>query len=331
VLHVALMPSADVLKVLPAAFGKISTHYEQIDWIACARTPGMLTRRLLEESKRLQPTLVWMQMQNRSELTGDVIAQIRRLCQPGVVICQWDGDLHWEPRSPNRQWFVDLGKHLDASLTAETKYQKEYADLGVVRPGFLTAGADLRQFGPREVTGDGYAGIVFLASRHPSMQGYVTRYKIVDAMERTFPSSFVVHGHGWGSRPCARPLVALGLEAQVYSNARAAISISIRNDVDRYTSDRLFRMLCSGALCLVERFPDCEGLGLDDGVNCLLWSTWEELQCLVTDILATPKSPRWELLRRGAAELGRECHTWDTRMLELLAIVDAIRGARGTR
>lgn len=324
VLHVALFPSADVVNALPAAFAKIGTAYEQIDWVACKSTPGLLTRRLLEAGERLRPTLCWLQMQDASELTAETIARFRALCPPELVMLQWDGDLHWEPSSEHRRWFVELGRCLDGSLTAETQYARDYAAQGVVRPGYLQAGADLRVFSPRTP----YAmcpPIIFLASKNTGLAGYATRYATVEAMERTYGERFAVYGHGWGWRPCARPLIPVMQEAAYYTGALAALSISIRNDVARYTSDRLIRMLCSGALCLIERFPDCAGLGLVHGENCYLWRDWNELQAQVDLILARPDDHRWRQMRAAAAELGATCHTWECRMGELMAMVEAIR------
>jgi hypothetical protein len=327
VLHVALYPRADITNSLPRAFGTIATAYTQIDHVACLPFPGALTDQIVCEGGRINATLVFMQVQGACELTADYVARIRPVLAPNAVIVQWDGDMHWPPRSAHRDWFKQLGAVIDASLTAETQHQAEYAQLGVVRPGFLEAGADDHLFHPLPPTPGG-PDVVFLANNWEVPGRYVMRKAIAAAMAAKYGDRFGVFGQNWGLNGSGHGNVHLTAEAAVYSSARAALSISIDNNIARYTSDRLIRMLCSGSLCLVERFPDCEGLGLVDGVNCLLWTTWAELQAHVDAILATPDSPRWPALRHAAAELGK-LHTWDARMLELLAIVDAVRRAKG--
>jgi hypothetical protein len=86
-------------------------------------------------------------------------------------------------------------------------------------------------------------------------------------MTARYGARFGVFGMNWQLNGSGHGAVQLAAEATVYSSARAALSISIDNNIARYTSDRLIRMLCSGSLCLVERFPDCEGLGLVDGAD----------------------------------------------------------------
>ncbi len=331
VLHVALYPSYDILNSLPRAFNRIATAYVQVDHMPLAGSPGALYEQMLLEADRIKPTIIFMHMQYAADLDAERMLEVRRKCNPGCVTVQWDGDMHWPPKSVHRQWFVDLGKIIDASLTAETHYQEEYAALGVKRPGFLAAGCDHEIWQARVPT-PGTPPIVFLASywpvaKGPLGDGYQTRVAVATALQQQYPGQFGLYGAGWQGWECHRAPLALMAEAGTYSAADAAISISITNGITRYTSDRLMRMLCSGAVCLVERFPDCEGLGLEHGVNCLLWSTWEELKAQVDSILASRGAPRWTAMRTAAAELGK-LHTWDARILELLAIVDAVRSSR---
>src|SRR4029077_10849063 len=107
---------------------------------------------------------------------------------------------------------------------------------------------------------------------------YAPRRDLVARLGRRFEDEFAVYGSGWPIAPHVRPFLRQAEEAVVYHAARAAISMSIRNDLARYTSDRLFRALAAGAYVLVERFPDAAGLGLFDGVNCRFWSDEPELR-----------------------------------------------------
>ena len=328
VLHVALHPDADLTQVLPRAFAKIASAYGRVDWQRADTSPGGLAQALESEARRIRPTLVWMQMQGPSSLDEDTIKIMRRESAPLCVMMQWDGDLYYQPANSERSWFIDLGRLLDASLTSETHFQEEYARRGVKRPGFLEIGMDGKVFLPHPEI-EASARVVFLGSYYRRFaHGYVMRSAVVGSMSQTYgPERFSVHGTGWGENCCVHAPIQPYYEPAVYANAAAAISTSIYSHITRYTSDRLFRMLCAGALSLVERFPDFEGLGLVDGENCLMWSTLEELHTHVDAVLANPNAPRWREMRTAAGELGK-FHTWDARMPELLAIVDAIRSDR---
>jgi hypothetical protein len=329
VLHVALRPEADSTRVLPRAFSRIASAYAAVDWQRLDGTPDGLIRALEAEACRIRPTLVWMQMQAASSLDREAIALLRRECDPSCVIMQWDGDLHFFPGHPQRRWFSDLGQLLDASLTCETHYQELYAtELGVKHPGFLEVGVDEKVYKPYpDVAASPH--VVFLGSFYPQFaDGYAVRGAVVEMLAQKYgPQRFAVRGTGWGLNGCAHVPASPLEESFVYASVAAALSISIYNYVTRYTSDRLFRMLASGAVSLVERFPDCEGLGLVDGENCFLWSTWAELSARIDELLIDPNAPRWREMRTAAVELSKY-HTWDARMEELLALVDAIRSDR---
>ena len=97
-------------------------------------------------------------------------------------------------------------------------------------------------------------------------------------------------------------------------------------DYECYTSDRLFRILGCGALLLVKSFPDMSVLGLRHGENCLAWETPEEAVTLAKDALANHDT--LDGIAQAGAKLAREHHTWQVRMHELAAYVDAVRRTR---
>jgi hypothetical protein len=276
----------------------------------------------------LKPTIVFMHMQTPSALDdGNVIAKLRSLCDPSCVIVQWDGDLHYSPSDWRRQWFINLGALIDASLTSETHHQAEYAAAGVKHPGFLEVGVPDHWEELTPPVAVGVPPVVLLASRWAFLDGYDSRDAAVSACGEWYgPTGFGVFGNYWDGNPCARPYLTPAQELGAYREAKAALCMSIRNDVTRYTSDRLLRALYAGAVVVAERFPDCEGLGLENGVNCLLWSGLNELNACLGTALAMGES-EGHAMRAAAAALGRE-HTWCARVPELLAIIDAIREER---
>jgi len=325
VLHVALRVAGDPQAALERALRGIATEYAEVVWTT---TPiDRLEREVLEAAARIRPTLVFMQIQTAGIVRPGLVGQLRAACAPDALVVQWDGDQHFAPRAPERAWFVELGRDCDASLICNTAYPPIYAELGVRHPGYLQIGVDAQLWRPR-APAPCTPQIVLLATHYPTEAAYRRRLDVAQRLTRAYPGRFAAYGKGWdaGAGVTHRAFLAHEDEAPVYSAAWAALSISICNDLPRYTSDRLFRVMAAGALPLVERFPDHEGLGLDHGVNCLIWQGWEQLRPLVDEVLRDyyPAAQ----IRAAARELAL-AHTWDARMGELRAILAAVRAGRG--
>jgi len=336
ILHVAFYPQIEAQVSLGKALQSIACEYAVVDWYPLQRresaAPGTLANAVCAAAHKLKPTLVFMQLQSRTALTGAVVRRMRTLCDPRCVIIHWSGDMHYPPDDPRQQWAVELGRECDVSLTVETQFQARYAELGVRRPGFLQVAVDGTLYRPQSPT-DGTPAVVFLGSCIRDAFGlwdgiaYQTRVKAVAALHSAFPGQLGTYGFGWDGTAHARPWLAPSAEAGVYSAAAASLSVSITNTIRRYTSGRLFRALNSGAVLLVERFPDLEGIGLEHGVNCLVWDSVEELIAQATEAVTSRDDLRWADMRLAAAKLGKD-HTWTARMPELLALVDAVRSTR---
>jgi hypothetical protein len=195
--------------------------------------------------------------------------------------------------------------------------------------------APTRRGGPAAAALAAPGPIVLLANHYGHSAGplslcHARRSALVAQLKAELGEQLGLYGASWpelGIAPCSRGLLPAE-EAPVYGAAAAALAISIVNNLPRYTSDRLLRMLGSGALCLVEEFPDYAGLGLEDGVNCLLWRDLDSLRPLLQACLKPDGYPAATAIRVAAVELAQQAHTWAARFLELLAIVDAVRASR---
>lgn len=335
VLHVALRDVREKQPGLEKALREISSMYAEVDWVDEEQRGGRyrVVERMLGLSV-FRPTLVFMQLQRKILEPPDIIA-LRALCDPNVVIVNLDGDQHFEPDSPERAWFVELGAVCDASLVVNTKHPAEYLRLGVKNPGYLQIGTDDRWRAVPKAEQLPAPPIVWLCNAYTGNPAYAHRRKLVEHLDRTYgPKVFGVYGSGWEGLRCGHQFVSQTDESRIYSAAKAAISSSIRSDLPRYTSDRLFRILKSQCIALVEEFPDMRGLGLHHGETCLEWSTVEELDELINEILMRLllddnmiDGLRWEI-GNNAGQLAREYHIWDARMPELAAIMETVRSKR---
>ena len=300
-------------------------QFEMIDWYADRAAAPM---RLLDAAQRITPTLVFLQIQGPGVLTSTHLAELRTLCHHSAVIVQWDGDhRHDHTDGPDRDWFRELARGCDINAVTCTRDVLEYAEQGVRGASYLQIGCDTDLWRPTDPAPE-VPEIVMLANYYPSM--HRERIETCKRLTDEFPGKFSVYGRGWHHRPdiASGRFLEQHEEAAVYSAASAAVSMSIRNDLPRYTSDRLFRCLASGALTLVEEFPDMEGLGLEDSVNCRVFEDWYDLERIVSIWLSRAASCWWSTdIRAGARELALS-HSWTARMRELSAMVETIRSQR---
>ena len=147
------------------------------------------------------------------------------------------------------------------------------------------------------------------------------RDEVVAKMKEAFGWKFCLYGKGWGKSAREMPLKKAH---EVYQRAKVGLSVSLMNDLECYSSDRLHRIVGCGALGLVRRFPGMDVWGLVDGLNCVAWDTAEEAVALAKACL----DEKTDSIRKAGAEIARENWTWEVRMRELAVYVDAVREAR---
>lgn len=339
VLHIALRSAIDQQHGLTRALRSCGSVYRDVDWRAYAGgvngsfVDSPLLEAVFKAAAEITPTLVWMQLHGGDVPTPEDIIRLRKLCDPRLgVIINWDGDQHFEPQQHQREWFVRLGRVCDASLVVNTRHPAEYAAMHVFHPGFWGVGYDEYVWLPVEPRPTNVPEVVFLANYwHWLASEYSNRWHLAQAVADAFPGRFGVYGNQTAPYPGRmpfRPFLPNEHEAHVYSGAVCALSISIRNDLPRYTSNRLVYLLGCGALPVVERFPDMTGLGLEEGVNCLGFTGPEELVKACRWALDEATLAERDAIRAAAYEVGK-LHSWQAHVPELLAIVDAIRAERG--
>lgn len=326
-LHIALRTPLEGQPALAAMLRSLADQYDDIDWQLAGSTAAARAEAVFTKAKKLRPTVVFMQLQNAEAFTPKAIKKLRELCDPSAVLIDWDGDQYHGPEDPRHAWFIEIGKECDASLVTSTAHPPVYAAAGVPGAGYLQIGIDEELYRPKPPT-PGTPEIVFLASRYEHTS-HARRTELVQSLYKRYGKRFAVYGHGWESYPFGRPLLKQPDEAGVYCAARCAISMSMRNDLPAYSSDRLFRALASGAVTLVEEFPQLrEVIGFEGGIHGLTWKTYDDLYALIDGVLAQTDDYYAEM-RKWASDFAREKHSWKARVPELQRIIADVRAQRG--
>jgi hypothetical protein len=230
---------------------------------------------------------------------------------------------------------VGLGQQFDLLLSDNTSYPLKLKLDEHVRAacGYLPIGVDV-ELNPWEAEAAEQCDAAFLGTNYQQLD-HGAREQLFNRVAGALPGVLHLYGRGWeGNRvpqATAHPFVGQRDAAAVMRRARLTVSISLYNDLGRYSSDRLKRALMAGAVVALRRFPDMEGLGLRAGENCLVWETPEQLVELIRDFRRPERTEIRQHMRKKAAELGRARYSWPRVVEELLAIVRDYRARRGLR
>ncbi len=206
----------------------------------------VLNRQVQAIAKKQVPNLVFLQ-QVGNYLTEDTINLLKRT---GATVVQWTGDA----RQPTPQWFFDVGRLIDLTLFGNTEDIEVMQKAGL-KADFLNISVDHTIYTPISKN----PKIVFMGNNYNGIFP-LTQYRLdmCRFLKKEYGSDFQVYGMSYPN-----DLGAINImynqekEAEAYRNCKIAINCS-HFDLGKYTSDRLFRILFSGAFCLTKEFPQME-------------------------------------------------------------------------
>lgn len=328
-------------------------QYARVDWWRTYQEQGLaaMEKAILKAAKSIKPTLVWMQVQAPNVVTVPLLKKLRKVCAKNALLVNWTGDVvdyeailqgestriaeHLQP------WMIAFAQELDLFTASNMNYTQELADCKLpCSTGFAQCGYDPTQFAPRDICnlpGAGFA--VLTAHRYPTME-QDSREALTRAIGAAFPTRLHVYGAGWNPSDKASVIppginghaaISFIETSQLYTHARVNISTSCSNNMRRYTSGRLQRILACGGFCAVHTFPDMDGLGLKNNVNCVTWTTERDLVILLaTWLLPTMDTQRKEI-QSAALALAREHMDWNASMAEMMYMVRQERMRRITK
>jgi hypothetical protein len=158
--------------------------------------------------------------------------------------------------------------------------------------------------------------VVFLAS------GYSEKRQSLVRRIRGFANiNFGLYGNGWVEGwSKGQNLYNFREAANIYLGAKIAIGDSQWPN-SGFVSNRIMQILAAGGCILCHQwFRDFEKLGLQNGLNCVIWQDVRELEQKMRYYLSH-ENERVEMSRRGQ-ELAFARHSFDTRVRELFAMLE---------
>jgi spore maturation protein CgeB len=143
------------------------------------------------------------------------------------------------------------------------------------------------------------------------------RYDLVQKLRTKYGEDFFSYGANWEGISPDFYFAYPNEESEIYRNCKIAINLS-HFDYSRYSSDRLLRLMGSGAFCLSHNFKGIER-DFDIKNHLDVWSDIDELISKI-DYYLKNEYERESIAKEGCIFVRENCN-WDKRIEELKKMI----------
>lgn len=290
--------------------------YRFLDWTRYMElgqgAKDLLKRDILNHIDQFHPDIIFLHIQRDGVITPEIVQQLG-----GFVI-----NYTYDVALPIPQWYYDIGEHANTTIFCDENGVWDFKAKGLDAQ-FFHSGYDEMVYSPIGSTGDPneYGDIVFLGNYYGQEQNFELsglRAEMVHYLKKIYGDKFKVYGNSWPYND-GNLMFRESKEAECYRSCKIAINIS-NFDLERYTSDRIFRLMGSGAFCLTKWFPGIEK-DFKDGEHLRVWKDFNELQTLI-DYYLEHEDERNAIAKAGH-EYVKENFTWETRIKSMINMAKA--------
>jgi spore maturation protein CgeB len=269
-----------------------------LDWSIYGENSHELQNKILETSHNFKPDYVFLHIQSGNAIRIETIKELMK----NSKVVNWTGDV----RHPLPEHYLHIGSHINLTLYTNEN-DVETSKIRGVNTDFLQVGFDKTYFNPLGRKDSKYEPILFLGSNYPHSNFPLTdlRVQMVLRLKNEFGNDFGVYGGGWMSYGNGN-ITNYEEEGTAYRSCKIAINLS-HYAYKRYSSDRLFRILGSGAFCLTHYFPEIEK-DFKVGEELVVWENLDDLVLKIRKYLNN-NNEREKIAIKGCA-LGRSKYTW---------------------
>lgn len=239
--------------------------------------------RIVDEFK---PDLVFMQIQSANVIFPSVF----RYISERALIINWTGDV----RNTIPQWMLYVSPYCISAFSNMRDVRalpgSEYLEIGY-DPTIFKPYGDVTPIKP----------IAFFGN-HYGTQFPMSQYRLQMVQELSKRPDFGVYGNYPNANGSFNS--SQKAEAAAYRSVKIAINCS-HYEIERYSSDRLLRILGTGVFCLCKAYPN---MPFVDGVHLRTWNTLAELQELC-DYYMEHEDEREKIAKEGC-EFAREFYDY---------------------
>jgi glycosyltransferase involved in cell wall biosynthesis len=295
---------------LEKAFQDSFAKHRFVCWTDYQKNLEVLRTKILHEFSRRPFDLVFLQIQTAGVIPAELIEKMRAI-RPDCKFVNWTGDV----RDPLPEWYIELGRVMDLTLFSNMTDVKKARAKGI-KADYLQIGFDTQLFSPQPpIKGRvGWPPIVFMGNNYGDMFPLSKfRQEMVKHLKTRYNNDVGIYGGNWGTLATANLMGHEKKEADCYRACKIAINLS-HFDYERYSSDRIFRIMASGAFCLAKHYPGIE-LEFTPGMNLDTWSTISELDEKIKYYINSDEE-RNKIAAAGCQHVYAN-HTWENRVQEL--------------
>lgn len=254
-----------------------------------------------------QPELTFLQLQ-----TPDILTAFELKQTSGIGV-SWTGDC----RQPTPQHYYDTAQYINISLFSNETDVENLRSKGL-KADFMNIGFNDDTFKP--ASGPKNGKVIFLGNDYGNrFPMSAQRREMVKRLIKRYGKQFEVYGYGWDGLGRDVRWLPEPREAQAYQSCSIAICQNHFNDVARFSSDRVFRAMGSGAFLLCNHYPAIEK-DFTIGKHLDTWHDLEELERQV-DRYLSDDTKREEIANEGCTYV-HATQTWKCRMAELKVIIE---------
>lgn len=253
-----------------------------------------LNFRIINFANTHKPDLIWVQIQS----DGISPEAIKALKANGGFIVGWSGDKRHKVEEcyfRYAQWGFDLttfSNQEDIDIVRKCGYDADFLQIGI-SPDIYSINGPINSLAPLVFMGNSFS--------HFPLSGL--RREMVRELKRTYGDNFKAFGNGM---PDGNFNSSQRDEAAVYRGAKIGINLS-HFDSERYSSDRLFRMIGTGIMVLSHRYKGIEQ-DFEIGTHLDVWDDLNDLKQKINYYLHN-ENKRAEIAKNGH-ELAMKRHTF---------------------
>lgn len=262
ILHVGLCVSGPPINGLQKAFIDNSSEYRELPITLD------LNKKIVDLTKDFKPDIVFMQIQEAGRIHTNTV---KHLIDIGAKIYNWNGDV----RDTCPGWMLQLGPYVH-SLFTNMRDVKTMQSLGF-KADWLEIGYDPEIYTPHGSVNNSVRPIVYFGNNTHAFPMSKFRRDMCETLHREFGDQFGQYGANPGANGNFN--ASQWDEAAAYRNAKIAINVS-HYEIPKYTSDRMYRILGSGVMCLAKSYPGINEQFIN-GTHMQIWDNMEELITLI--------------------------------------------------
>ncbi len=226
---------------LPFALKEASTFYHEI-----STGDRDLQGKILSAVDQYEFDIAFFQVQTPGIVHPLTFSKLR---DKGIFTVNWNGDC----RVGTPSWHFKTNADLTLFSNERDVMNMRNA---VLKSDFLQIGIDPQVFNIHNDASIQGNDIIYMGNNHSQFPESRSRTEMVQFIKSRYGGAFSFYGNGW-SGASGENNADQKRQSIIYNNSKIAINYSQFNE-DRYTSDRMFRILASGCFCLSQHYKGIE-------------------------------------------------------------------------